>query len=306
MSTQATPSTLLVPYDGSDLSAQAVPYAIALARITGDRLLIVQVADIDETAQNKAKQSLESLVAQVNNSGLTIFHIVDAGNPKDRIVTLAREQHCRAIVMTTHGRSGLGRWIYGSVTDAVVRESTVPVLVVPNSGTATSESFRAATILVALDGSKTAEQIIPATTDLAAALGGRVLLMQAVVPYVFADTGLLIEPGLPQADPKVETELAQAYLAGVAERIQKRGLPVETLVERGSMQIGIGTMVNTLVARETAATIGRVAAEHDAALVAITTHGTTGLGRALIGSVASSMLHHGRLPVLIERSAERD
>src|SRR5688572_20459348 len=134
--------TILVPLDGSDLAARAVPYASALAGSAGTKLVLMRALprqvsgrlpdDRDETL---AELTMDAAVLRaIGVSAETVvrciqhFHASDIG---EAISAAAEEQRADLIVMSTHGRSGLGRWLYGSATDSVLRRTSTPVLLVP-------------------------------------------------------------------------------------------------------------------------------------------------------------------------------
>lgn len=138
-------------------------------------------------------------------------------------------------------------------------------------------------ILVCLDGSNLAEQILPHVTELASRLGSRVVLL-----HVVTEVAISVGPGDPQIVveeldriPMAKRE-AKDYLESVAESLQPRGLKAECVVLEGPV----------------GETIVRYAGESGMDLIAIATHGRSGLRRAVFGSVADYVLRHSRLPVL--------
>jgi nucleotide-binding universal stress UspA family protein len=154
-------------------------------------------------------------------------------------------------------------------------------------------------LLVALDGSENAEQILPYVEPLAERFGARVTLAQVVqsAETIMASTGGDVALGntMPAyVDPfpiaQAEADAAETYLAGIAGRLRARGLQVD-------YEHPDGPPAETLVQR---------ARELGVDLIAITTHGRTGLGRVLLGSVAQAVMHRAPCPVLmvrIERSS---
>lgn len=132
--------TILVPLDGSPLAETALPEAIELARQRGARLLLLRAAEAhvplaaDPTeAQVRVVQEAEAYLAELKAelaaTGTTdVETSVWYGPPAHAIVEAARLRHADLIVMTTHGRSGLGRLILGSVAESVLRGTTTPIL----------------------------------------------------------------------------------------------------------------------------------------------------------------------------------
>jgi nucleotide-binding universal stress UspA family protein len=141
---------IMITLDGSDFAAQALPHAKALAALYGAKLVLFQVvpdassvsqildanrnimhiADRQEQFVDKANQTLVALVDQYNLHKIETTAIVESGHPAETIIDYAKAHQIDLIVMTTHGRSGLARWVYGSVADKVLRGATCPVLLV--------------------------------------------------------------------------------------------------------------------------------------------------------------------------------
>jgi len=109
---------VLVPLDGSDLAEQALPYARELAE-PGCQLILLEVGE-DE----------DDLGVLERHAGSCASLETAVGDPAEQILRVARDLQAGLIVMTTHGRGALGRWVFGSVADQVMRTSPVPVLVV--------------------------------------------------------------------------------------------------------------------------------------------------------------------------------
>src|SRR3990170_2397488 len=161
---------IVVPLDGSELSEGALPYAVALAKATGARLLLVTawagadgellaaLPDVPKDLSQRAKQYYQEYLAGVAERAkaerLEVETSVHIGYATDEILRVLEQRDPRLLVMATHGRSGLSRWLYGSVASKLVREAPVPTLVV---GPKVLESGMPAAgirrILVPLDGS---------------------------------------------------------------------------------------------------------------------------------------------------------
>ena len=191
------------------------------------------------------------------------------------------------IVMTTHGRSGLGRWLLGGVASHVVRGGEAPVLLL-RSGTPvppSSASFRR--IMVPLDGSPYGEAALPLATMLAQRFDAELRLVRV------AETGQLEESAYLSRFPvpaEVSAELIQdlvaqtdAYLAATSERLRSRGLRVYPVTLQGFPTA-------ELLAQERDALVD---------LVVMATHARSGLGRVVVGSVAEELLQAGQRPILM-------
>jgi nucleotide-binding universal stress UspA family protein len=142
---------ILVPLDGSELAERALPYAEELAHQFGATLVLVRVvnsvelsrsqafsgylpAEVYDTAFEDARQAaheyLEATAKRLAADGLEVDWAMRTGDPAGEVVEHEREARADLVVMSTHGRSGLGRWVFGSVADRVLRGGTVPVLLV--------------------------------------------------------------------------------------------------------------------------------------------------------------------------------
>src|SRR3990172_1919422 len=139
------------------------------------------------------------------------------------------------------------------------------------------------TILIALDGSKLAEQAIPIVSAVAARTGADVVLATAIVPHDRWIDG----PAIPSPEQE-EQGAARAYLRPLAQQLSERGIESRVRVEAGRPHIVIGT----------------IADEEGANLIAMTTHGRSGFARWVIGSVADKVLRTSRTPLLLVHMQE--
>ena len=135
---------ILVTLDQSALAEQALPHAVAVAQHMDaviELLSVVPVVDDDlmraagaafdwETQKQAAEEYLNGIRARVEAEGLRCTIAVRQGDVADEIIRYCGEVGRTLVVMSTHGRSGLGRWVYGSVADRVLRYADVPVLLI--------------------------------------------------------------------------------------------------------------------------------------------------------------------------------
>ena len=285
---------LLLPLDGSDVANRAIPFATMLAKKTGQPLLLLRAVD-PSTVTNPSDEAVleqdaafalitasQPLIAQ----GLAVETRVVTDPPDVAILDTATPDDVSLVVMSTHGRGGLDRWIHGSVADSILRESSVPVLVIPSQGLDRWEGG-APKVLVPLDGSDRARAALGPATEMATALGGS-LVLASVVPYpqyvAYAEGYSFIEP-----DPgDVAIAEMRAYLEGLAATVRTPALSVEVIVEYGSAYGGITAM----------------AEQAQATLIAMATHGRGGVSRAILGSVATATIRQAGVPVLLVRPGE--
>jgi nucleotide-binding universal stress UspA family protein len=300
---------ILVPLDGSDLAEVALPHARELAHRLQARVWLIRVvppvfqpvlpppaitielaAEALAQTEHLAEEYLEQVRAQLAADGLTVHSLVARGDPATEVLAAARDVQARLIVMATHGRSGLGRWMIGSVADRVVRAATVPVLLVPARALAQQLRTVYARLLVPLDGSPLSESALPHAVALARLFSARLDLL-TVVPrpghYIESETELwrAAERGDPALLIAAVRAAREHYLAEQSARLQQDGLDAVPVIAEG----------------EVAETILQMAQERHADCIVMATHGRSGLARWVLGSVAAKVLSAASIPVLLVR-----
>ena len=302
---------ILVPLDGSPLSEQVLPYVRQLGLGLSTPVTLITVVtppppsvgrDLNpsrhyhETVEHQtehAAMNLDAVAADLRARGLSVTSSVPCGVPWDAIVEEAQQTLNTLIAMSSHGRSGVARWWLGSVADRVLHLTTQPLLLASSRSAAGAVHLdRFNRVVVPVDGSPLAEEILPHVTCIGKGLGLAVDLV-TVIP-----TGEHLElPGVPHihASAFSESELRQAreeaseYLAGLKKDLLQQGVsPVETHLLHG----------------HPASSIIDLAGETPDRLVAMTTHGRSGVGRWVLGSVADRVVRYSGDPVLVVRTAE--
>jgi len=287
-------TSILLPLDGSPLAEQALPYAAALARNTAARLILVRATqphtllDVDETdAQagvvSRAEHDLEASAARLREMGRDVDVYIYYERPVMAILDAARRHNVDLIVMSTHGRSGLGRVVYGSVADDILRHAEVPVLLVPSASDHAWPTDRPLTVLVPLDGSELAEAALESAGLLAGRLGARLHLLQVMQPptYPLSGDGYVYIP----FDDDAERAGAQQYLEQQIGKLAGQG-------QQATFEVAVG---------QPDVVIARSAAEQQADVIAMATHGRGGLARLVLGSVATGTLRRAHVPLLLTR-----
>lgn len=286
---------ILLPLDGSVLSETALPWAELLAERTAASLVVLRAAmvrgfpgvdltDAQVHAVQEAESYVEGVAARLRQRGFTVDLALPYGIAGEAIVDAATRRSADLIVMATHGRSGLGRWIYGSVADAVLRSATVPIFLVRSGAPQPSAAKPLRTIVVPLDGSRVAEAVLPWAEELVRLLRARVVLVRAVETPVFDEsTGQRAAVELEAS--QVE---AHSYLHAVAERFTRAGAEV-------ALEVRIGIPPYVIV---------DCASELEADLIVMATHGRSGVARLVYGSVAAGVLRDAAVPVLLVPARE--
>ncbi len=144
-------SSILVPLDSSPLSERALPWAMSLARKTDARVTLVSVIDVNQVAayagidrqpdllagledeaRDLAREYLDEVVRRVRSQGIRATWEVRLGRPSDEIIRIAETTAADLVVMSTHGRGGIRRWAFGSITDDVLQRGSTPVMIIPS------------------------------------------------------------------------------------------------------------------------------------------------------------------------------
>lgn len=292
---------ILVPLDGSPVAEAILPAAMHLARLTGGALTLVRIVPpptpLDPfgarpgaaltwpglpAALNVARHYLDAIAEQVRDAddssgcpGAVPIQIEALpGDPAATIVDYAHQRpSIRWIAMATHGRSGVARWLYGSVAEHVLRTARPLLLLLhprlPNPAISASpppgESWRH--IVVPLDGSAGAEQALPHAQALAAASGATLDLVTALPPKVDA--------------PPVST-----YLETIARQLRDAGQQVHLHPRYG----------------EPSRVIEQVAQEVRAGLIVMAAPAWPDGGAIQPGNVAMQTIRRARQPVLLVRA----
>jgi nucleotide-binding universal stress UspA family protein len=302
-------SKIVVPLDGSELAEGVLPHVVEVIRDRGSHVCLLTVAqatrittsvlpdllssfDSTQEERQRVEQELASYLKTIAHKLEPTVTEVQAsvrfGRPADEILAFAGEVNADLIAMSTHGRSGISRWVLGSVADRVLHGAMCPVLIVRAKPRQMKPTYQH--ILVPLDGSELAEQVLPHVSALIRPNHTRIYLI-SVLANGFSDRTITLltssPPGLQlstTALSKAEVQLT-AYMRSVAAALRERGATVNTTVKHGSP----------------AEEILIQAAEVNADLIGMTAHGLSGVSRWVYGNVASKVLQGSLCPVLLVR-----
>jgi nucleotide-binding universal stress UspA family protein len=237
-----------------------------------------------------AESYLEGLTRKLVRDGVEAEMKLVQGKAADDILSQAEGEGVGLIAMSTRGHSGPARWVLGSTADRVLRCGERPILLVrpPDNGVGDAAPARLSRIVVPLDGSPVAETILPFVQELAGALGLEITLIQVIGTEATAQSGRVTPDAslVPNDVLQRMAEVASDYLAGIAKKLEGKGLSVRWEVLGGAP----------------ASRVVDYAREATDCLVAMTTHGRTGFRRWVMGSVADRMVRHTREPVLLVRA----
>lgn len=295
---------IVVPLDGSELAEQALAPARTLALHSHAELRLVRVATPKQMfvpaepgygvlypdqslveERKEAEHYFAGLRAAYADDDLQLHVEIPQGDVAGAVVDAARQAHARLVIMSSHGYSGVKRWLLGSVAEKVLYAAPCPVWVV-----------RAATpprqMLITLDGSTLAEEVLLPAFSVARCFGAKVTLLR-VVPEIAGheiETLDKFERGFGRRLVEETHEAAADYLSRVADRFREADLELHTAVRSGPA----------------GDTILEYAERHAVDLVAMTTHGRTGLRRWIYGSVTHKVLSQLPCSMLVARSAVDD
>ena len=283
-------TTILVPLDGSALAERAIPYAEALARPSNARLALVRAETSGITGSrvivtHEALAYLERIAVGLRARGLTVRTSAPYSAPASGVIAEAHRLEADLIVLVSHGRSGFGHLAYGSVAEEILSRATSPVLLVSAQTASQDNALPTGEVrlLVPLDGSSYAEAALPAARDLALALGGSIVLLEA----------------LPEPDVATRTNPAVDW-AEVHDALRSQELDELTYLRAVAAQdlADVATM-SVVRAGAPAAVIATASRDYGATMVVMATHGRQGLGRYFFGSVAAEALHTVGVPFLL-------
>lgn len=317
---------ILVPLDGSVRAERAIPVAARMASASGGSVIAVQVVNISldmwptpalapQPTLTQTIVDADSAEAERYLAGLTVSSdlreiptetTVQFGPTASTILSTAYSYNADVIVMCSHGYTGMTRWVLGSVAEKVARHASIPVLILRESGPvpvgprpAHIGSFR---VLVPLDGSVRAKAALTPAAYLATALAGSTQgtlhLVRVVKPA----------PEVGEVESEEREHIlhkAKSYLGSITQHLR------EGLVAPAIAAHKLAITWSVAVDADAAEAIVRVAENGEDAegagifggcdVIAMATHGRTGLQHWVMGSVTERVLNATRLPLLIVR-----
>lgn len=301
---------MLVPLDGSELAEVVFAYAKELAGRLGTDVILLHVCALEETEQlpmrrayiehsveiikGQSEELQKKSGAQAGSKAIEVRGEVATGYPAEEIIRYAEANHVDLILMATHGRSGIKRWTMGSVADKVLRVSKVPVWLV-RAGVPKEivyDQLPTRKILVLLDGSELAESVLPHVEAVAKQQGAgpvEVVLLTVCEPMLLPSYYPITMPLSWDDHVTMCKRESEQYLAKTEKRLKDTGLRVRSEVLTGKPADAIVDYVN----------------KNPVNLIVMSTHGRSGLGRWVFGSVAEKVLLGVTSPILLIRPQQR-
>jgi nucleotide-binding universal stress UspA family protein len=294
---------MLIPLDGSRTAEAVLPYARTLARKLNLPVELLGVVDVAALATQVSRGSAGYFDAMISASvagsekylgsiaatfpRVEVKCVTEKGAPEIVILAKAGDK-TTLIAMATHGRSGMNRFLLGSVTEKVLRAATAPVLLIRATEGASSDGEATLnSVVVPLDGSELAESVFPSVIALARELGLEVILLRAyrVPANIYAAPEDFYPVPYQEAQNDLRDE-AESYLNKKAAELKRYGIP------KISHNAPEGFPADEIM------TLGRKLPDN---LIAMCTHGRTGVGRWVMGSVTETVVRHSGDPVLVVR-----
>ena len=292
---------VLVPVDGSSFSREAVVQGLRIASQSGATLRLVRIGTPSMLSGGPEAVAMEnatlrdlhaaeladlySIAAECRaHSTVNVTASLQQGPIVDSLIGYAKRYQVDLIVMRSHARKGLARAWFGSVADALIRESGIPVLVVrpPSVATALESGFHFKRILVPLDGSALAEQSLEPAVTLARIDGASITLLRVITPSK-VQRGAQLESPLGPA-PASEVAEAQQYLSSLLT---------------GPMNASVEVSRRVSIATDIPGTILEIADGMEADLIAVATRGRGTVARATGGSVSDRVMREAPISTMV-------
>lgn len=295
---------ILVPLDGSKTAEKVLPYARYLAgkfKVPVELLAVVDVVEIASHMTSEKVHFLDTIIEDaVQHSttylrgvattiaGTNVRCSVEKGRAEDTIIEKAATDKTMLITMATHGRSGLNRFLLGSIAEKVLRGTVNPLLLIRAGDEKSQGEAMLKSIIVPLDGSELAEAVLPIVADMAKKLDLEVELFRTYhVPYnVYSGDEGLYAVNYEELLAGLRDEAAE-YLEKKAADLKRLGVAkVQCVTKEG-------------LAADEIISLGRKTPDN---LIAMSSHGRSGVRRWVLGSVTELVVRHSGDPVLVIRS----
>jgi nucleotide-binding universal stress UspA family protein len=271
---------ILLALDGSENAERALWWVIQYAGREKAQVVLFRAVDTTtlepEFISSQVKDAfnyLQRMETEINQAGIPSKVLVRQGKPAETIVKVAMEERCDLILMTTRGGSKVKRWAIGGVTEQVLRMSPIPVLPI-QSRTRPAKNNHVRRVLVPVDGSKLAEEVVPWATDLARLMKARLVFLHVYPPTHAGLRGRVRE----------NFEALRQRMVRKCKLLKKEGIKARFVVRTD----------------DPAASILAHAGMND--MIVTTTHGEGGFKRWIFGSVAEKLIHEARVPVLVYKT----
>ena len=284
---------ILVPLDGSELAEKALPYTKTIAKLKNSEVVLfaVSITTSGGRRDRLLKTYIDVNAKNLKAKGVKVSTAVVYGDVAEEIIEYADKNKMDLIIISTHGYSGIKRWMLGSVTQKVLYGACTPILLIKSKSPEISNvEFKK--ILLPVDGSPFSEATFPYVEELTRNTNAEVILVEISEPPIVPSYGNRpINPTWEKYRDTLWVELQQhasEYLEKVKSDLGKKGMKIKSQIVK--CEVG-----------ETAHNIMQLANKERVDLVVIATHGRTGISRWVYGSVANRVVEESVQPILLIR-----
>jgi nucleotide-binding universal stress UspA family protein len=297
---------ILIPLDGSPRAELILEQVERILRREDSEIILLRVVELPSDVQlghaskavsracererEQGRRYIDQVTRKLEGRGIRVRGRVAEGPAAAMILEQARMEHASLIAMTTHGRSGLSRWLMGSTAEKIARLSPIPILLVRSFRPtplgdlqpASSRELPFRKLLVPTDGSPASSSVIGPAATLAGLSEADVTVLHVEIPVPvtgYGEMGMapLLDPTPSEKDPATAAPAKQFGDLGLSvKRRTIQGFPAEVILDLSHAE------------------------EYD--LIAMATHGRSGFSRMFLGSVAERVLRHSGVPILLVRA----
>ncbi len=279
--------TLVVPLDGSDVGTNALSLATVLARIMGAGVELTHVVIPSHFSETNVvlPESSESFLERVRSSlpeDLDVSTSIEYGDPVEQVLKRVHQARDAVLIISSRGRNGVSRTIFGSVSDQIIRLSPAPVIVTRETMRISRQTL--SSIIVPLDSSPLSERALPWAVKVASQSDATIGLVSVIdVNQVAAYAGIERQSELLASIEDEARDLARSYLDEQVRQLRSEGV-------RSTWEVRLGRPADEII---------RAAETTAADLIVMSTHRRAGIRRWAFGSVTDDVVQRGNTPVLV-------
>jgi len=296
---------ILVPLDGSQLAECVLPHVVAIARSFDAEITLLRMLEKNQSGasaqlfdllnwqinKTRAAYYLEEKKAHFQESGLRARTTVLEGLVAEGITEYAQNQGMKLIVLSSHGRNGLTQWGISSITQKIILSAQTSLLIIRahQYGVHSGESSETPVyqrIMVPLDGSQRAENVIPIVTQLAQFHKSQIHLVQVVQT-----------PEMARQLPPAREDIDLSNRVVVRNR-EEAGRYLEQVKSRSYLE-GITVHTHLITSDNAAVALHQLEEQEHIDMVALSAHGYSGNHQWPYGSMVNNFIMYGKVPLLI-------
>ncbi len=279
---------ILIPLDGSELAEKSLDYVEMIARPLNSEVVLLTSCKPNQGLELPFTAYLQQKLKDLDSSGIRKIWSIVQGRPADQILRFSEKNDIDLIIISTHGHTGHREWTMGEVTEEVLHKSQIPVLLIHSADSAIRpNAFKH--ILVPLDGSQTAERILPYVRTMAQAFEAKVSLLRVIRPMKLTS--------IKDSDQEYHWAEQHDELVNHLKRDSEHYLRAK---ESTFTEANIPVSSTIVVGRPSQEVLQYIESE-SVDLIAMATHGFSGIEKWAYGSVASKVIEESIKPILLFR-----